>query len=175
MPVPVDPYDFANQEIADAEQVDARFAPLYEILNKGLDESNILRVTPTEVVVPSARRSTVVQGNYAAVVTATIPLEVVDWATQLDTLTANTLKATVAGVYSVVGLGFNNGNGIGRFEIARNGTVVAGNRGANVNAWTSVSWLGKLAVNDALTLAFTNDGGVSGWLAASLTAAWVAA
>lgn len=175
MPVPVDPYNFSAGTTADADQVDARFAPLYSVLNNGLDESNILRVTPTEIAVPSARRSTVNQGNYAAAVSAVIPLEVLDWATSFDGSVANTLKVVTPGVYSVVGQGFNNGNGIGRFEVWRNGAVIAGNRGANVNAQTSVAWLGRLAANDLLTLVFVNDGGVSGWLTASLTAAWVAA
>lgn len=41
MPVPLDPFDFANDTIADAEQVDARFAPLYETLDHAIDETNM--------------------------------------------------------------------------------------------------------------------------------------
>lgn len=41
MPVPADPFDFVNQTVADAEQVDARFAPLYAALDGALDESNL--------------------------------------------------------------------------------------------------------------------------------------
>jgi hypothetical protein len=40
-PVPTDPYDFTNGGVADAEQVDARFAPLYAALNAGVDETNL--------------------------------------------------------------------------------------------------------------------------------------
>lgn len=41
MPVPTDPYSFANDAIADALEVNARFAPLYEALDGALDESNM--------------------------------------------------------------------------------------------------------------------------------------
>jgi hypothetical protein len=41
MPVPTDPYNFVTDTIADADQVDARFAPLYEALDGALDESNM--------------------------------------------------------------------------------------------------------------------------------------
>jgi hypothetical protein len=40
-PVPTDPYDFTNGGVADAEQVDARFAPLYTALNGALDATNL--------------------------------------------------------------------------------------------------------------------------------------
>ncbi len=42
MTVPTDPYDFTNGATADAEQVDARFAPLYAALNHALDTDNLL-------------------------------------------------------------------------------------------------------------------------------------
>lgn len=41
MPVPTDPYNFVVDTIADPEQVDARFAPLYEALDGALDETNM--------------------------------------------------------------------------------------------------------------------------------------
>lgn len=41
MPVPADPHTFANNAIADALQVNARFAPLYSALNGALDEMNM--------------------------------------------------------------------------------------------------------------------------------------
>jgi hypothetical protein len=46
MPVPSDPYDFANGTTADAEQVDLRFKRLYDTLNPaviggGVDQSNV--------------------------------------------------------------------------------------------------------------------------------------
>jgi hypothetical protein len=41
MTVPADPYNFANGAVADADQVDARFAPLYAILAAGLTDDNI--------------------------------------------------------------------------------------------------------------------------------------
>jgi hypothetical protein len=40
MPVPTDPFSFANDTLADALQVNARFAPLYATLDGALDESN---------------------------------------------------------------------------------------------------------------------------------------
>lgn len=41
MPVPVDPYNFTNGTVADAEQVDARFSPLYAALNAAVDQTNL--------------------------------------------------------------------------------------------------------------------------------------
>ncbi len=43
-PIPTDPYNFSAGAVADAEQVDARFAPLYAALNGALDQTN--RVVP---------------------------------------------------------------------------------------------------------------------------------
>lgn len=40
MPVPSDPFNFTNGAVADAEQVDARFAPLYAALDGALDHTN---------------------------------------------------------------------------------------------------------------------------------------
>ncbi len=40
MPVLTDPGDFANDTLADAEEVNERFAPLYTALNGELDEAN---------------------------------------------------------------------------------------------------------------------------------------
>ena len=40
-PVPTDPYNFANGATADADQVDARFLPLYTALSAALDETNL--------------------------------------------------------------------------------------------------------------------------------------
>jgi hypothetical protein len=40
-PVPSDPYNFVNGDVADAEQVDARFLELYTALNGALDETNL--------------------------------------------------------------------------------------------------------------------------------------
>ena len=45
MPVPSDPYDFTNGATADAEQVDARFAPLYAALDGALDDENVAAFT----------------------------------------------------------------------------------------------------------------------------------
>lgn len=42
MTVPVDPFNFTNGTTADAEQVDARFAPLYAALDGALDVDNLL-------------------------------------------------------------------------------------------------------------------------------------
>lgn len=42
MPVPTDPYNFVAGATADAEQVDARFLPLYTALNGALDAENIV-------------------------------------------------------------------------------------------------------------------------------------
>lgn len=42
MTVPTDPYNFTNGATADADQVDARFAPLYAALSGALDVDNIL-------------------------------------------------------------------------------------------------------------------------------------
>lgn len=42
MTVPSDPYNFTNGTTADADQVDARFLPLYTALNGALDVDNLL-------------------------------------------------------------------------------------------------------------------------------------
>lgn len=42
MTIPDDPYNFANGTVADADQVDARFAPLYSILSAGLGDDNLM-------------------------------------------------------------------------------------------------------------------------------------
>ena len=41
MPVPTDPYNFVNGDVADADQVDARFSPLYAALDGAVDHSNM--------------------------------------------------------------------------------------------------------------------------------------
>lgn len=41
MTVPTDPYNFTNGTTADGDQVDARFAPLYAILNGALAADNL--------------------------------------------------------------------------------------------------------------------------------------
>lgn len=43
-PVPTDPFNFINGATADAEQVDARFAPLYAALAGALDDSNVASI-----------------------------------------------------------------------------------------------------------------------------------
>jgi hypothetical protein len=42
MTVPTDPYSFVNGTTADATQVNARYAPLYAVLNGALDVDNLL-------------------------------------------------------------------------------------------------------------------------------------
>lgn len=44
-PVPSDPFDFTNGATADADQVDARFAPLYAALDGALDDENVASFT----------------------------------------------------------------------------------------------------------------------------------
>jgi hypothetical protein len=41
MPVPTDPFNFSNGATADADQVDARFLPLYTALAGALDDDNV--------------------------------------------------------------------------------------------------------------------------------------
>lgn len=55
MPVPTDPYNFANGATADGDQVDARFAPLFAALNGGLDDTNVAAFT-SAVLKPSLGR-----------------------------------------------------------------------------------------------------------------------
>lgn len=45
MPAPTDPYNFTNGATADADQVDARFAPLYAALTAALDDDNVASFT----------------------------------------------------------------------------------------------------------------------------------
>jgi hypothetical protein len=44
MPVPSDPYDFANGTTADAEQVDLRFKRVYDTLNPGRAGARLLEL-----------------------------------------------------------------------------------------------------------------------------------
>lgn len=49
MPVQTDPYNFSNGGVADAEQVDARFAPLYAMQNGALDDANMAALNKSNV------------------------------------------------------------------------------------------------------------------------------
>lgn len=49
MTVPTDPFNFANGAIADADQVDSRFLPLYTALNGALDVDNLVSTLKEKV------------------------------------------------------------------------------------------------------------------------------
>lgn len=178
MPVPSDPYNFANGQVADAEQVDARFAALYNTLNPaavGIDDTNIkagfIRQTQLAVAPQAYAYRTAVFGiANAAFAVVQLDLELYDTDAIHDLAVNNSrLTCKTSGAYELCGgvEWASNATGYRMVGFAVNGInppllgadsrmAVSGN-----TTCQSVAHQLRLGVNDYVELVVFQTSGVS--------------
>lgn len=163
MTVPADPYNFANGAVADADQVDARFAPLYAILAAGLTDDNIANdgisigklkpyVAMRHHSAPSQLIATGLVANQIVFNTTDIDEKPSGESTQVS---GNNLVCREAGVYLIIAsLAWDADiDGSRRSQIRHNGTAKfeAASQGS-FDAHTVHNIVGLLALADGDTL-----------------------